>query len=244
MKFRERATYATGWRSSKRICTQKRLAADVKGVYDLAIKANDKSPTHKFAMDQFNKLFVHCPEYRVIICKRCRFAIIPTQIEGHIKAKHSVTVNRLQARAIANTVGQMLDIVWRPEEVLYPDPGSQLVEWLPVTENGRRCIAIREGIACNYICCYRTGIQQHCEKEHGWRNPRKQGRRPKSLTAEQAAQLWKDDQPCQIFFKTGKWQRYFAVVVRPPTVEIIDREIGAAKTAKQHKGGYLEKLLE
>jgi len=209
----------------------------VKGVYDPAIKTNDKSPTHKFAMEPFDKLFVHCPEYKVIICRRCKFAIIPTQVEGHIKAKHGATINRSQARAIADTVSHMLDVAWTPEEVLYPDPGVRPIEWIPVTENGRRCIAKREGKACNYVCCHRTGIQQHCEKEHGWKNPRKPGRRSKKPAVEETGQLWKDNQPCQIFFKTGKWQRYFAVATRPATVQIIDSNTG-------HKEGYLEKLLE
>lgn len=97
---------------------------------------------------------------------------------------------------------------------------------------------------CNYVCCHRTGIQQHCEKEHGWKNPRKQGRRPKNPTAEQAAQLWEDNQPCQRFFKTGEWQRYFAVAAKPTTVDIIDKETGAAKAVAQHRGGYLKRLLE
>jgi len=195
-------------------------------------------------MEQFNKSFVHCPEYRVIVCKRCKFAIIPTQVEGHIKAKHGATINRSQARAIADTVSHMLDVAWTPEEVIYPDPGSRPIEWIPVTESGRRCIATREGKACNYVCCHRTGIQQHCEKEHGWKNPRKPGRRPKKPAVEETGQLWKDNQPCQILFKTGKWQRYFAVAARPPAVQIIDSDTGAKRFVKQHREGYLEKLLE
>lgn len=72
MKFYERATSATGWRGSRRISTRKRLVAGVKGItlHDPAIKTNDKLPTYKFATEQFNQLFIHCPEYRVIIWKR------------------------------------------------------------------------------------------------------------------------------------------------------------------------------
>jgi predicted nucleic-acid-binding Zn-ribbon protein len=39
-------------------------------------------------MDAFNKVFIHQPEYRVIICRRCKYAVNPAQIKGHITANH------------------------------------------------------------------------------------------------------------------------------------------------------------
>lgn len=140
MKFRERATYATVWRSHKRIRTQKRLVASLKGVYDPAVNVPKKSPTHNSAMEQFRTLSIHCPKYRATIRKRCRFAVIPTQVEGHIKAKHGRTISRSQARSIADTVSHMSNVARTPEEVVYPDSSSQPVEWMPVAEDGRRCI--------------------------------------------------------------------------------------------------------
>jgi len=40
-------------------------------------------------MEQFEDLFRHYPEYRVIICKRCQYAPIPTHIQTHLKIFHS-----------------------------------------------------------------------------------------------------------------------------------------------------------
>lgn len=64
------------------------------------------------------------------------------------------------------------------------------------------------------------------------------------MMSNQTAQLWEDNQPCQRFFKTGIWQRYFAVAAKPSTVDIVDKETGCPKAVVQHRGGYLKRLLE
>lgn len=190
-------------------------------------------------MEQFEKLFVHCPEYGVIICKRCQFAVIPTQVEGHIKGKHGATITRSQGRAIADIARGLPSVAQTPREVKYPAPNSQPVEWIPVSTNGRRCIAAKNGVICNYVCCHRTGIQQHCVKKHNWKNPRDPGRQPRDATS---AQLWEDNQICQRFFKTGGWQQYFAVAVQPPTV-VTDPSNTTASDKREGKA-YLKDLLE
>ena len=126
-------------------------------------------------MDAFEKLFAHHREYRVIICKRCKYAVNPAQAKGHIQSKHR-TISTTQCAQIVALIDRLSEIARSPEDVRYPDPVGAAVPGIPVYENGLRCTQVVEGQECNYTCRERSGMQKHCRQQHGWRNPRKKGR--------------------------------------------------------------------
>lgn len=68
-----------------------------------------------------------------------------------------------------------------------------------------------EGREFNYTCREHSVIQKHC-KTHGYKNPRTKGR-PNEDT--DYSRLWVENQTCQWFFCTGKWQKMFPVQVVP-----------------------------
>jgi hypothetical protein len=39
-------------------------------------------------MDQFNNIFNHFPQYRIIVYKECRLDIIPTNFKTHCNTKY------------------------------------------------------------------------------------------------------------------------------------------------------------
>lgn len=175
-------------------------------------------------MQPFEELFVHKPEYQVIICRRCRYAVNPAQIKGHIQSKHQHTTTKQQTRDIARFVDNLSGVARRPKDVVYPNATSEAISELSLHRNGMRCKAVVNGKACNQVYGERSGMQRHCRTVHGWKNPRRRG---KPTGDTNRSTMWDKDQPYQQFFRTGSWQKCFAVKVVPepsqePTVNAID----------------------
>lgn len=60
-------------------------------------------------MDVFEKLFIYYLEYRVVICKRCQFAINLANLKGHIQSKHK-TVIKEQYAQVVEFIGQLSQV--------------------------------------------------------------------------------------------------------------------------------------
>jgi hypothetical protein len=120
----------------------------------------------KMTMDAFNKLFIHQPEYCVILCRRCKHAVNPAQIKGHITANHC-GVTKQQRQQIVDFVAGLSHVAHTPDEVRYPDVSSAAVAGLPIYDNGLRCTAQVNGRACSRTYREISGIQRHCHTEHG-----------------------------------------------------------------------------
>lgn len=126
-------------------------------------------------MDEFNKIFEHRPEYRIVICKRCRFAVIPRQTAGHL-LKHRIVLSAPIRQTIVAYIQQLDDLAYTKDDVIYPSPTSELVKDLPIFHGGLRCTGDDEqGSPCTYICESKKAIQRHCKTVHGWINPQKRG---------------------------------------------------------------------
>ncbi|KAK6433365.1 hypothetical protein LTR95_010457 [Oleoguttula sp. CCFEE 5521] len=68
----------------------------------------------------------------------------------------------------------------------------------------------------------------HCRIVHNWENPRKRGGHRRTGIPEETGQLWVEKQPCQQYFKSGVWKRYFPIQIVPepsqvPTVNAIEQ---------------------
>ena len=155
-------------------------------------------------MDQFNALFEHFPQYRIIVCRRCQYAVAPAHVIRHIQDQHK-SISKVQSREIANTATTLHDVAASPEEVVYPDVDCPPVSRLPVYANGLRCTARIAGSECGYVCRQRQWMITHCKDNHNWVNPRKRGRNPHSPVEGGSTQIWIENQACQRFFKTGGW---------------------------------------
>jgi hypothetical protein len=60
--------------------------------------------------------FIHLPEFRVIICKECKYAVLPSHIMAHLAGKpHRLEVD--ERRRIADTVAEVDGLITN-EEVL------------------------------------------------------------------------------------------------------------------------------
>ncbi|KAK0257443.1 hypothetical protein LTR35_018222, partial [Friedmanniomyces endolithicus] len=99
-------------------------------------------------------------------------------------------------------------------DVIYPATTDPPVTQLPVYFDGFRCGGRDErGEPCPHICRTPRGIQDHCERHHGWNNEQKRGGNARLKQVHSRNKLWTCHHTCQRFFKVGKWQRYFQVTV-------------------------------
>jgi hypothetical protein len=51
--------------------------------------------------------FIHLPEFQVIICKNCQYAVLPSQIDAHFAAKRQHGLDRKEWQRIANEIAEI-----------------------------------------------------------------------------------------------------------------------------------------
>jgi len=153
--------------------------------------------------------FIHLRDYNVIVCRKCRYAVLPSRLDTHLASpKHRVEARR--RAEIGQEVGTWTGLLRNEadlERFHVPRDSPPAFEALETHQNGRRCRT------CPYIACTNQGIQQHCRDQHQWVNPWRSG--VKSADRRRAGQSlerpWVEDVVCQRFFVTGPRQEYFEV---------------------------------
>ncbi|KAL3459175.1 hypothetical protein BJX64DRAFT_206625 [Aspergillus heterothallicus] len=106
-----------------------------------------------------SELFKYLPEYGVVICTACRYAVQPQAIARHLKEIHRILrSNRRKYNAY------VADFCLRqPQDIVPPkDPLYFPVPYLPV-EPGFRCNAPK----CEYMCVSCKRMEGHWRSDHG-----------------------------------------------------------------------------
>lgn len=116
-------------------------------------------------MDQFIQTFVHYPQFKVIVCKKCSYAVTQAQFPAHLFNSHRFLPAKTR-REMVEVVKGIKDLAEEEKEVVYPEPGSPAIPHLPKFKNGKKCIP------CGYIRRTLSDIQQHCRDKHKWENSR------------------------------------------------------------------------
>lgn len=81
-------------------------------------------------------LLVHLPQYGILICKACQFAVQPTALSGHL-LRHQIY--RTERKQLLDRVSAL--VIHEPEDVPFPPPECATFPHLPVYE-GYRCNAV------------------------------------------------------------------------------------------------------
>ncbi|KAM0714670.1 hypothetical protein Q7P37_003050 [Cladosporium fusiforme] len=153
--------------------------------------------------------------HRVLICTKCQYAIIPSQLETHLKASHP-RFSPEQRRGFVSRIKDSTDIAKAHEDVVYPRPTDPPVHSLPVYFDGLRCRWVSNGdIECSYVCRTLRLMREHCKQSHGWVNQQKRGGDTRAKQLHSANKIWVQDRACQRFFKVRSWQKYFEVAANP-----------------------------
>ena len=163
-------------------------------------------------MDYFERTFIHLPEYRIIICRQCYFAVVPLQTLPHLK-QHHPSIPPPRAKELAIYIQQLPNLAITQDQIQYPYQDSPPIPGLPVFKDGFECIwQIEAEEQCGYICQRVKHIQRHCTQKHGWQNNQKRGRATKEgREYAQANKKWKEGVTYQRFFEYAQWKKYFRV---------------------------------
>lgn len=150
------------------------------------------------------------PQYRVAICKPCRYALVPAEIKTHLKTRHRDEEGLTRTR-IADICRRMLvHPLQHPELVsqIQVSPAAPPIPMLQLYDDGFCCKLCPP--ATPYICRTTGGICLHLKAEHKWSRSR-----GGQTTAQQLAgglgTMATFPIACQTFFKRGPFIRYFPV---------------------------------
>jgi hypothetical protein len=175
-------------------------------------------------MDEF---LIHLPDFHVIVCKKCQYAVLPSQIDAHfmpkkptrskkpVKKRHGI--GKALCERIKKNVAQINGLIPNPEvlkqcEFPFPPSTATPISALGQPEpNGMRCAAQVGGGECGYICCSLQQIQEHSWAEHQWKSEDKGGRPGKQNPGSAKRVPWQTGIHCQRFFKQGYKSQYFEV---------------------------------
>jgi putative NADH-flavin reductase len=102
-------------------------------------------------MLDFHSIFEHLPQFKILRCKSCQYAVVPAQVERHIK-DHYLQITAIVRRTIAQTAADLQDIAHRHEDVIYPADSNEPVPGFPIVTSALGCSGQKDGRPCNYIC--------------------------------------------------------------------------------------------
>jgi superfamily II DNA helicase RecQ len=181
--------------------------------------SSSSTPVEQRSMHVWEDVFQHFAEYRVIVCKRCQYAVRPDHVQAHLQQAHRTT-SKDQRESIARVLAEWRDVARKKDDVRYPHPHDAPISGLPIYSDGLKCNGSDEtGETCRYICRTIRGIQQHCKQQHGWVNRQKRGDRITERKKHSPNRMWTDEQHCQRLFENPQWKKYFAVKLQPAQFE-------------------------
>lgn len=159
----------------------------------------------------FDYLFQIDSKHKILICRGCQYAIVPSHLATHLRVYHPRSTLE-QRRDFVAKVEDCSTLANIHEEVVYPNLTDPPVPYLPVYFDGLRCdwVSDRE-IACSYVCRDLRLMRKHCKQEHGWVNQQKRGGDVRMKSLHTRNKIWTPDCACQRFFKVNSWQKYFEI---------------------------------
>ena len=157
--------------------------------------------------------FVHFPEQRVVVCSRCKHAVLPDHIVSHLANRKKHQTSKEERNRINAAVRGIQGLIYRKSELnklsfpsSHQPPISQLQS---PRHDGMQCqFHNSEGRACQYISCQRQKIREHCYKAHHWKNPSGRGRPEAGRVTDVP---WRSGVHCQHFFVRGEGAQFFEV---------------------------------
>lgn len=166
-------------------------------------------------MDQFT----HLPEVRVIICRKCQYAVLPSEIDSHFTKSPDHRLRKASRRYIIQEVAKIGGLIQDQQQLrdgfTFPPPGSPAIPELgEPKKDGLGCtLQMDDGKPCRFVYRHEQQIREHCAERHHWVNMQKRGRPRKG--GEAVGRPWREGVHCQRIFKQGLCSRYFEVQSQP-----------------------------
>ena len=190
-------------------------------------------------MDEF---LTHLPDFHVIVCKKCQYAVLPGQIDTHFGPKNphpskkptkkTHGLGKATRDRIKKEVAQIEGLIPNAEALAqYPFPfppvTTKPIPALAQPKDAIRCRFEVEDRECGYMCCSLQQIRNHCTDVHQWKS-NEQGGRPRKVNPRPSPEVpWQTGIHCQRFFPQGPKSQYFEVqpipTGPPPTARLASR---------------------
>jgi hypothetical protein len=162
---------------------------------------------------------IYLPEFRVVVCKECQCAILPSEIESHFKPVRPHGFAKEARQEITNRVAQIRGLIQNAQELeqcKFPfpiDTAEAVIGLAPPRTNGLRCtFEVERGEACQFVAKNIKRIQEHSWEEHGWKSTNKGGRPRKSNIPREVQEVpWRSGVQYQRFFTHGPKSGFFEV---------------------------------
>ena len=157
--------------------------------------------------------FLYNPVYHVAICKKCRYAVVPRDIIGHLSKRQG---DHCIPESVAQRVKEIIVDEWdevHDEPSMFPTQVEQPIAGLAIHTDGIKCSF------CAYVCRSTESIRKHWRITHQF-SAYQQSRKPRP--SEAAAGQEKREQAmqrvvCQRFFRSKFGSHY--IHVRQPGLE-------------------------
>lgn len=162
---------------------------------------------------------IHLPDFHVVVCKKCQYAVLPSQIDIHFAPQkpHGTTKTSSKPHSLSKGVRERIKAGVAQIDGLIPSPdvlkhypfsfppatSRPIPALFPPKTDGIRCtFKVGEG-ECGYICCSLRQMREHCGVEHQWKSQEKGGRPMKGFGNPTPTVPWQTGIHCQRFFKQG-----------------------------------------
>ncbi|OTB09686.1 hypothetical protein K445DRAFT_28399, partial [Daldinia sp. EC12] len=151
--------------------------------------------------------FYYLSDYRVVICTRCRYACLSSEVDAHLRRLEHANIIRARRIEIVRAVQAIPEIRRTQDDLLdfpYPPPTSPAIPQLPPPANdGLGCQE------CSYVVRANSMMRAHYRKQHDWVNNRKSGRLRKGIAAP--PRPWRTGVRCQRLFTHRRASQWFEV---------------------------------
>ena len=156
--------------------------------------------------------FIHLPEYRITVCKKCHFGCVSEEVVTHLRVRHRdmTPAERREVSAMIKRIPRIIRNQAELSEIQLRPPTINPIPLLaPPQTDGLRCLK------CPYVVHQVQSIQAHCSEKHGWQNPRNKGRPTDSNSGPNLGAIpelpWVQGVHCQRFFPTRAGSSWFEV---------------------------------
>lgn len=118
----------------------------------------------------------------MIICNKCKYAVLPSQIDAHFTPQRPHGFVKQERERIAKEEAKVSALVLNEEalkqcEFQFPVDTAEPIPALEALQTrGLRCtFGCEEGEVCFYVCRLRQQMQEHIWKQHNWKSKNKGG---------------------------------------------------------------------
>jgi Orsellinic acid/F9775 biosynthesis cluster protein D len=187
--------------------------------------------------------FIKLPSYPFIVCRECQYAVLPSQIDSHLKNKKKHGWEKERRDRVIAEVGRVHGLILTERQLeayeFPPGPVRAIPELKSPRNDGSKCKS------CPYVICHRRLIQEHSRTVHDWENGRKKGRLSYKKRKEELVLPWIPNVRCQQLFKQGIKSAFFEVAADDSATETVESDIWTkGKKVTTERREHMEKKVK